>query len=84
MTTRRAAKQPGTDATHSSSQYEELLEENESLRKALRLAERYVAKMVADNVDTVVPPAHALKVIQMALGEVTKDERASFPLKQVE
>ena len=56
---------------------EQLLGENKKvfeLVEALKLAAKYVAKMVADDVQTVVPPQIALDRIEAALAKVEGKE----------
>lgn len=43
---------------------ETLRNERAEMLNALKLAAKYIAKMVADDVQTAVPPAHALRLIE--------------------
>ena len=54
----------GNEVAHKLDTYNDLLE-------ACKIARKYVAKMVADEVNTVVPPSHALKIIDQAIERAT-------------
>ena len=45
----------------------------EALVEACKLAAKYVSKMVADDVQTVIPPANALRVIERALKQAEEN-----------